>query len=66
MAGVKDYGMIAVVTGLTQSQVADLTAEIMKVKENKAPGSRGTIVKGKAKDIGKLIQQRTPQITTNK
>lgn len=62
----RDYGMIAVVTGLTQAQVADLTADIMKAKEKKAPGSRGTIVKGKSGDIGKLIHQRTAQITSNK
>lgn len=66
MAQAKDYGMIAVITGLTQAQAADLTAEIMKTKESKAPGSRGTIVKGKSKDIGSLIQKKTPQITSSK
>ena len=42
MAGKKDNGVVAVITGLTEVQAAKITKDVMKCKKKYAPNSRGS------------------------
>ena len=46
MAGKKDKSVVAVISGLTDSQAARISADIMKSKQRNAPSGRGTITSG--------------------
>lgn len=57
MAGKKDNALVAVISGLTQTQAAQMSKEIMKAKAKHAPHGRGTIAAGKTMNVGSLIQK---------
>ena len=42
MAGKKNHAVVAVISGLTSNQAADITKDIMKSKQKHAPQGRGT------------------------
>ena len=48
MAGKKESALVAVISGLTSAQAAQMAKEIMKSKEKFAPHGRGTIAAGNA------------------
>jgi len=56
MAGIKDNAVVAVISGLTTEQSAQITKDIMKSKAKNAPNSQGTIASGKRGDVGGLLQ----------
>lgn len=62
MAGKKDKAVVAVISGLTDSQVARISADIMKSKLRNAPGGRGTVASGFTSCIGSLLQKGTKRI----
>ena len=43
MSGKKDKSVVAVISGLTNNQAAQISKDIMKSKQKYAPYSRGTI-----------------------
>ena len=56
MAGKKDNAVVAVIAGLTKSQAASISREIMRAKAKHAPNGRGTIASGLMENVGSLIQ----------
>ena len=46
MAGKKDKAVVAVISGLTDNQAAQITKDIMKSKQRNAPNGRGTVASG--------------------
>ena len=56
MAGMKNHALVAVLAGLTPSQAAGISQEIMKAKQKYAPEGRGTIDIGRHENIGALLQ----------
>ena len=52
MAGKKDKSVVAVISGLTDSQAARITADIMKSKQRNAPNGRGTVASGFTSSVG--------------
>lgn len=62
MAGKKDKAVVAVVSGLTDNQAAQLLKDITKAKQKNAPLGRGTIVSGLMSSIGTLLQKETKKI----
>lgn len=65
MAGKKDQSVVAIVSGLTKTQAADLKAQISKDKNKIAPNARGTMFSGNKSDVQKHIggATSTPKIT---
>ncbi|MCD7715321.1 MAG: hypothetical protein LUI39_02570 [Lachnospiraceae bacterium] len=57
MAGKRNRVVVAVISGMTDTQAADVTKEIMKAKQKKAPNARGTIASGNENEVGGLLQQ---------
>lgn len=55
MAGKKDKAIVAVISGLTDSQSARISADIMKAKNKYAPSARGTIAQGIASNVSSLL-----------
>ena len=43
MAGKKDKAVVAVISGLTNNQAAQITKDIMRSKQKNAPNGRGTV-----------------------
>lgn len=62
MAGKKDKAVVAVISGLTANQSAQITKEIMRAKEKFAPLSRGTIASGAITSVGALLQRGQKRI----
>lgn len=57
MAGKKDNAVVAVISGLTKCQAAQISKDIMSAKSKHAPHSRGTIASGLIKNVGSLLQR---------
>ena len=57
MAGKKDNAVVAVLSGLTINQAAQISKDIMRSKEKYAPLSRGTIASGLVGNVGSLLQK---------
>lgn len=66
MAGKKDNGVVAVITGLTEVQAAKITKDVMKCKKKYAPYSRGSIKVGKKDKIPELLQGDKKKLTKKK
>ena len=62
MAGKKDKSVVAVISGLTDSQAARISADIMKLKQRNAPSGRGTITSGFTSSVGSILQKGTKRI----
>ena len=62
MAGKKNKAVVAVISGLTDNQAAQITKDIMKSKQKIAPLGRGTIASGPMSSVGGLLQNGTKQI----
>ncbi|MEZ3506954.1 MAG: hypothetical protein K1W10_08435 [Lachnospiraceae bacterium] len=62
MVGKKDKSVVAVISGLTDSQAARISADIMKSKQRNAPNGRGTVASGFTSSIGSLLQKGTKRI----
>ena len=62
MAGIKDKSVVAVISGLTDNQAAQISKDIMKSKQKNAPYSRGTIAAGFTSSIGSLLQKGNKRI----
>ena len=62
MAGKKDKAVVAVISGLTSNQSAQITKEIMRAKEKYAPLSRGTVASGALSSVGALLQKGQKRI----
>lgn len=62
MAGKKDKAVVAVISGLTANQSAQITKEIMRAKEKYAPQSRGAIASGALSSVGALLQRGQKRI----
>ena len=62
MAGKKDKAVVAVISGLTANQSAQITKEIMRAKEKYAPQSRGTVASGALCSVGALLQRGQKRI----
>ena len=56
MARKKDKAVVAVISGLTDNQAANILGDIMKSKQKNAPYSRGTAASGAWKNVGKMLQ----------
>lgn len=46
MAGKKEQAVVAVISGLTNNQAAQITKDIMKSKQKYAPNARGRLLQG--------------------
>ena len=66
MAGKKDNAVVAVISGLTSNQAAQISKDLMKSKEKYAPFARGTIASGKHSGVGALLQRSNKRITGGK
>lgn len=62
MAGKKDKAVVAVISGLTNNQAAQITKDIMRSKQKYAPNGRGTVASGFMDSVGSLLQNGTKQI----
>lgn len=56
MADKKDRVVVAVISGLTSTQAAQISSGIMTTKNEYAPHGRGTIATGDRSSVGPLIQ----------
>lgn len=57
MAGSKDRSVVAVISGLTNRQAAEISKDIMRAKDKYAPLSCGTIATGTKNSVGALLQR---------
>lgn len=55
MAGKKNQAVVAVISGLTNNQAAQITKDIMKSKQKYAPHARGTASSGLMSSVGSLL-----------
>lgn len=62
MAGRKDKAVVAVISGLTDTQAAQITKDILKTKQKNAPLGRGTVASGLMSSVGSLLQGGIKQI----
>ena len=62
MAGKKDKAVVAVISGLTNNQAAQIPKDIMRSKQKNAPNGRGTVASGFMSSVGSLLQKGTKQI----
>lgn len=62
MAGSKDRSVVAVISGLTNRQAAEISKDIMRAKDKHAPFSRGTIATGAKNSVGALLQRGQKRI----
>ena len=62
MTGKRDKSIVAVIAGLTDSQAARISADIMKSKQRNAPSGRGTVTSGFTSSIGSMLQKGTKRI----
>lgn len=61
----KDNSLIIKIDNLTDKQSRDLSNEVIKKKDKIAPESRGTIVRGKTKNININSGNEIPKIGGN-
>ena len=57
MAGNKDKSVVAVISGLTDTQAANINRDIMKAKRKHAPNSRGTSAIGRSMDVSRMLDR---------
>lgn len=62
MAGKSDKSVIAVISGLTNNQAAQISKDIMKSKQKYAPNGRGTIASGFTSNVSALLQKSNKKI----
>lgn len=62
MAGKKNQAVVAVISGLTNNQAAQITKDIMKSKQKYAPLARGTASSGLMSSVGSLLQKGNKRI----
>ena len=62
MAGKKDRSVVAVITGLTKCQEANISRDIMLAKQKHAPLGRGIISQGSSSSIGSRLKQGQKRI----
>ena len=62
MAGKKNQAVVAVISGLTNNQAAQITKDIMKSKQTYAPHARGTASSGLMSSVGSLLQKGNKRI----
>ena len=62
MAGKKDRSVVAVISGLTSNQTAQISKDIMKSKQKYAPSGRGIIAAGFTSSVGSLLQKGNKRI----
>lgn len=62
MARKKDKAVVAVISGLTDNQVAQIAKDILKSKQKNAPFGRGTVASGFISNVGALLQKGNKQI----
>ena len=62
MSGKKDRSVVAVISGLTLNQAAQISKDIMKSKQKYAPSGRGTIAAGFTSSVGSLLQKGNKRI----
>lgn len=62
MAGKKDKSVVAVISGLTNNQAAQISKDIMKSKQKNAPFGRGTVASGFTSSVCSLIQKSNKSI----
>lgn len=58
MAGKKDKAVVAVISGLTPTQAANIHKDIVKAKQKHAPNGRGTSSIGPMESIGNMLQRK--------
>lgn len=62
MAGKKDKAVVAVISGLTENQAAQISSDIIKSKQKYAPLSRGTVAEGLLSNVCSMLQNGIKQI----
>ena len=62
MAGKKDKAVVAVISGLTDNQAAQITKDILKSKQTNAPLGRGTVASGLMSSVGALLKSGVKKI----
>ncbi len=62
MAGKSDKSVVAVISGLTTNQAAQISKDILKSKQKYAPNGRGTIAAGFTSSVGTLLQKSNKKI----
>ena len=62
MTGKKDQAVVAVISGLTSNQAAQITRDIIRSKQKNASTARGTISSGFISSVGSLLQKGYKQI----
>ena len=62
MSGRKDQAVVAVISGLTNNQAAQITKDIMRAKQTHAPHARGIASSGAISSIGALLQKGNKRI----
>ena len=62
MAGKKNQAVVAVISGLTNNQAAQITKDIMKSKQKYAPQARGTASTGLMSSVGSLLPRGSKRI----
>lgn len=62
MAGKKDRSVVAVISGLTLNQAAQISKDIMKSKDKYASSGRGVIAAGFTSSVSSLLQEGNKRI----
>ena len=62
MAGKRNKSVVAVISNLTDSQAARISADFIKIKQKNAPNGRGTIASGFTNSVGSLLQKGQKRI----
>jgi hypothetical protein len=57
MAGKHDKAVVAVISNLTNDQMAKISADIMKSKQKNAPYGRGIVTGGLTTGVAALLQK---------
>lgn len=53
----KDQSIVAIISGLTPTQAADIQADIIKSKKKHAPNARAIASLGHKDDVGNMLNQ---------
>ena len=62
MAGKKNNVVVSVISGLTETQAANINRDIMRSKQKNAPHSRGTSGIGVLEEVATLLSNGFKQI----